>query len=95
MIHALGRAGARPAPLTANHIEAVGTMLKAAYYRISYNYVNSAMKNSIALGCRWDDQPELAGRAFSSQSREAWGRVDNPSLFSTSAWPSRSSVTHL
>ena len=39
-----------PFPLTANHIEAVGTMLKAADYRSSYNYLNAAKRNHIALG---------------------------------------------
>ena len=43
-------------PLTADHIEAVGTMLKAADYRSSYNYPSAAKRNRIALGYSWDDQ---------------------------------------
>ena len=71
-MYADGQAPA-PFPLTANHIEAVGTMLKAADYRSSYNYLNAAKRNHIALGFKWDDQLELAGRAFSMSTQRGLG----------------------
>ena len=39
-------------PLTAAHIEAVGSVLKGADYRSSYNYLNAAKTASPALGLR-------------------------------------------
>ena len=71
-IYAAGRVPAA-FPLTADHIEAVGTMLKAADYRSSYNYLNAAKRNHIALGYKWDDQLELAARAFSMSTQRGLG----------------------
>ena len=77
--------GANPPafPLTPDHIEAVGCVLKGSDYRSTYNYLNAAKRHHQRLGFQWDDRLELAGREFTMSTQRGLGpaRQSEPLAF--------------
>ena len=70
-------------PLTPEHIEAVGCVMKGSDYRSTYNYLNAAKRHHQRLGFQWDDRLELAGREFTMSTQRGLGpaRQSEPLAF--------------